>query len=141
MENSRIKKVKWLEWDDSKQIEEVKKILDRLREEETVILVEGENDLKALRNLNIRNKIIKVSENQKRLFSIIEGIGKKWDKAIILTDWDSHGDKLASKIHGLLQKNGIEPLDLYRRKLKSILLKEINDVESMDNFIKRNQKK
>jgi len=128
-------KVLWLRWDDQKKLSEIEDLVDRLKNEDSAILVEGSNDEKSLRELGIDNEIIRVSETPKSLFKIAEYISQRWDKAIILTDWDSHGEKLSSKLHEVLQNCGVAPNDIYRRKFKFMLLKDIKDVESLSNLI------
>ncbi len=120
---------------DIKKAERIEKLLKRLRNENKVILVEGKNDRKSLRNLDIHNKVYMVSENAKPLSILAERISKKHSEAIILTDWDPHGDSLSNRLHRVLERYGVTPNDVYRRKLKAMLLKEINDVESLHKFL------
>ncbi|OKY77160.1 MAG: 5S rRNA maturation endonuclease containing TOPRIM domain, RnmV [Candidatus Methanohalarchaeum thermophilum] len=129
-----------MKWEDQSKLSELRDVLDKLKKEGSVILVEGSQDKKSLRNLGVTNEIVKLSENSKAFFEITEQIAEKYDNAIILTDWDAHGEKLSSKIHKLLQKNGVTPNDWYRRKLKAMLLKEISDVESLYTYLGKQEK-
>ncbi|WGI17253.1 toprim domain-containing protein [Methanonatronarchaeum sp. AMET-Sl] len=115
--------------------ERIQKLIKRLRNEKKVILVEGKNDRKSLRNLEIDNELITVAENAQPLSTIAEKISRKHNEAIILTDWDPHGDKLSKQLHKVLERYGVTPNDIYRRRLKAMLLKEINDVESLYQFL------
>jgi len=85
--------------DFNKSIEDIFKILDELREENksVPIIVEGEKDKQALKNLNIKNKIIILNKGIS-LIDFCDIISKKYDKIIILTDWDRKGGFLKRRI-------------------------------------------
>lgn len=77
-------------------------ILTRLKEEEGVILVEGQKDIDSLVNLGINNKIIAVSQNN--IFSVIDSISDK--EVIVLTDFDKKGTFLFKRYVKELQSSG-----------------------------------
>lgn len=120
------------------ELEGVENIIDGLKEEnkENPIIVEGRKDVKALRRLGIKGKIIKI-KRRKTVFHIIEGLRKKHDKLIILTDWDKAGGKLAYKVKKACSANCIECDLFYRKKLVKYLKKEVKDVESIPAFVMR----
>ncbi|OUJ18865.1 5S rRNA maturation endonuclease containing TOPRIM domain, RnmV [Methanonatronarchaeum thermophilum] len=121
---------------DIEKAERIEKLLKRLRNENKIVLVEGKNDRKSLKKLNINNEMVLVSENAEPLSTIAEKISRKHNEAIILTDWDPHGDKLSQQLQQVLERYGVTANDVYRRRLKAMLLKEINDVESLHPFYK-----
>ncbi|HPA48793.1 MAG TPA: hypothetical protein PLO36_01515, partial [Methanofastidiosum sp.] len=68
-------------------IENTLEVLNRLKDEEGIILVEGQNDIESLINLGINARIIAVS--QYNIFDVIESISEK--EVIVLTDFDKKG--------------------------------------------------
>ena len=76
----------------SEDIENALEIIKKLKDEDGVILVEGQKDIDSLINLGIKNRIVAVS--QYNIFDIIEGINEK--EVIILTDFDKKGTFLFS---------------------------------------------
>lgn len=108
-------------------------ILTRLKEEEGVILVEGQKDIDSLVNLGIKNKIIAVSQNN--IFSVIESISNK--EVIVLTDFDKKGTYLFKRYVKELQSSGKKVITIYYRGLKKYLKKYITGIEQIYPFLKR----
>lgn len=108
-------------------------ILTRLKEEEGVILVEGQKDIDSLVNLGINNKIIAVSQNN--IFSVIESISDK--EVIVLTDFDKKGTYLFKRYVKELQSSGKKVITIYYRDLKKYLKKYITGIEQIYPFLKR----
>jgi 2,5-diamino-6-(ribosylamino)-4(3H)-pyrimidinone 5'-phosphate reductase len=108
-------------------------ILARLKEEEGVILVEGQKDIESLVNLGIKNKIIAVSQNN--IFSVIESISNK--EVIVLTDFDKKGTYLFKRYVKELQSSGKKVITIYYRDLKKYLKKYITEIEQIYPFLKR----
>jgi 5S rRNA maturation endonuclease (ribonuclease M5) len=76
---------------------------------ESIVIVEGKRDKKALENLGIHNT---VPINGKPLIEIVQQIadmGKTGKDIIILTDFDREGRRIASKLELLLKKYGVHP--------------------------------
>lgn len=108
-------------------------ILTRLKEEEGVILVEGQKDIDSLVNLGINNKIIAVSQNN--IFSVIDSIFDK--EVIVLTDFDKKGTYLFKRYVKELQSSGKKVITIYYRDLKKYLKKYITGIEQIYPFLKR----
>lgn len=120
------------------ELEGILEVLERIkREDEDIpIIVEGEKDVKALKALGIKRKMIKIKKG-KTIFRIIEDLRKKHEKVIILTDWDSSGGKLCYKIKKACESNAIKYDVEYRKQMMKFLKKEVKDVESIPTFIER----
>ena len=65
--------------------------IEKIKQNNTLVIVEGKKDSKALESFGIKN-IIQL--NKKPLFVIIEEIYDKNKECIILTDLDKQGKKL-----------------------------------------------
>lgn len=114
-------------------VENVIDILKRLKEEEGVILVEGQKDIESLVNLGIKNKIIAVSQHN--IFDVIDSIPDK--EVIILTDFDKKGTYLFKRYVEELQSSGKKVISIYYRELKKYLKKYVTGIEQIYPFLKR----
>jgi len=108
-------------------------ILNRLKDEEGVIIVEGQKDIESLVNLGIKNKIIAVSQNN--IFSVIDSISEK--DVIVLTDFDKKGTYLFKQYVKELQSSGKKVITIYYRDLKMYLKKYITGIEQIYPFLER----
>lgn len=110
----------------AKDRDRAEKLLSMLREEGLAgvpILVEGKHDCAALRAIGVEGKIYKVTE--RGIMKVAEEITQKSTTAysnervktaIILTDPDHEGNKLASRAAYVLEQFGVHP-DMRFRKL------------------------
>lgn len=112
-------------------IENTIDILSRLKEEEGVILVEGQKDIESLLNLGIKNKIIAVS--QSNIFCVIDSISEK--EVIVLTDFDKKGTYLFKRYMIELHSSGKKVITIYYRDLKKYLKKYITGIEQIYPFL------
>jgi 5S rRNA maturation endonuclease (ribonuclease M5) len=85
--------------DDLQILEQLDELLSELREEnKTVpIIVEGEKDIIALRKLEMTGEIIRFNTGHS-VSDFCDAIAQKYQKIILLTDWDWRGGKLGSSI-------------------------------------------
>jgi 5S rRNA maturation endonuclease (ribonuclease M5) len=85
--------------DYKKSLEDLEKLLMELREEnkKIPILVEGDKDIEALKRLEISGRIISVNAGMS-LIDFCDWIANKYNKIIILTDWDRRGGQICHTI-------------------------------------------
>jgi len=114
-------------------IENTLDILNKLKKEEGIILVEGQNDIKSLVDLGIKNKIIAVS--QSNIFDIIDRISEK--EVIVLTDFDKKGTYFFKRYVKELQSSGKKVITIYYKELKKYLKKYITGIEQIYPFLER----
>lgn len=108
-------------------------VLSKLKEEEGVIIVEGQKDIDSLVNLGINTRIIAVS--QYNIFDIIESISEK--EVIVLTDFDKKGTFLFKKYVKELHSSGKKVITIYYKELKKYLKKYITGIEQIYVFLER----
>ena len=113
-------------------IENTLDILNRLKEEEAVIIVEGQKDIESLVNLGIKNRIITASRHN--IFDVIDDIYEK--EVIVLTDFDKKGTYLFKRYVKELQSSGKKVITIYYRDLKMYLKKYIIQIEQIYPFLK-----
>ena len=103
-------------------------LIDKLREFEGALIVEGMRDEVALRNLGVRAEIIKLSR-----FPLVEIalIASSYKEVMILTDLDRKGEELARKLLGYLSGYPCRVDSETRKELKRIAKKDIKGIEDL----------
>lgn len=100
------------------------------KEENAIILVEGQRDYAALRKLGIDHSIKKVSG--RRIFDDLSWLQGK--NVIILTDFDRTGRTLFKKIRKELEIMGYNPNIYYWQQLKMLVAGKITQIEELTQF-------
>lgn len=104
------------------------------------IIVEGEADIKALRELGLEGEIISINKGQS-LFNFCEDLAKRYTDVIILTDWDRKGGHLSKILSEDLKANDLHFNTEFRARLAGLCKKETKDVEGLPACVQRlNQK-
>ena len=121
---------------DMERLEDLIKVLDEIVEInlEVPVIVEGRKDVRALRELGLNGKIDTLNHGIP-IFNYCEEISEKYERVIILTDWDSRGGKLARALRDGLGANGVRYDDRLRAKLVRICKKEGKDVEALPHIL------
>lgn len=123
--------------DYKKSLEELEKALVGIAEDNklTPIVVEGEKDIAALRNLGIQGEIISLNTGTS-MPNFCDYLAQKYKKIIILTDWDRRGGQLCR----IIKKNlmGRVKLDLSYREIfaKNTTIRTVEGLPSWLKTIK-----
>lgn len=115
------------------QVEEILNELFRHSQDGDIFVVEGKRDIRSLKKLGIDGDIETVSN--KSLLNFSEDIAYTGKCVVILTDWDRRGEILASKLSEYLQTLDVDYDVEIREQLKSLVKKEIKDIESLYNYV------
>ncbi len=91
--------------------EELLETIEKLKQEDILILVEGKKDKNALEQFELKNIIV---INGKDLWNRLEEIAMQKKEVLIFTDFDKEGKKLYGKICKNLDKLGIKVNKRYR---------------------------
>ena len=123
---------------DDERLRRLDEILDRIQSmsSDYVILVEGKNDRRSLLDLNLSLDTIEVQRDGGPLRAA-EMVYESGKKAIILTDWDDRGDRLAKDLSEQLSALCISYDTNIRKDLRDICIKDIKDVESLHSLYVR----
>ncbi|WP_400196772.1 Toprim subdomain protein [Candidatus Methanarcanum hacksteinii] len=123
---------------DDERLRRLDEILDRMQSmsSDHVILVEGKNDRRSLLDLNLSLDTIEVQRDGGPLRAA-EMVYESGKKAIILTDWDDRGDRLAKDLSEQLSALCISYDMNIRKDLRDICIKDIKDVESLHSLYVR----
>jgi 5S rRNA maturation endonuclease (ribonuclease M5) len=118
----------------NKYSEKLNEFIEKLKESNKLVIVEGNKDKKALEQLGI-NKIVTL--NKGPLFKIAENISKEHKDVIILTDLDKKGKQLYGRLNSSLQRLGLRVDNSFRNfLLKKTKLRQIEGIISYLEKIK-----
>ena len=100
------------------------------------IVVEGERDVRSLRELGVSGKIIALNAGVS-VFNLVETLGARHRAAIVLTDWDRRGGQLCKLLRAALEANGVRHDVELRARLTFLCRRDIKDVESLAAYVER----
>lgn len=102
------------------------KILDEVN---VPVIVEGKSDKSALEDLSVEDV---VPLNGKPLFKVASSLSKRVEKVLVLTDFDSEGNKIAGKLNSWLESFGVVPKNRLRGKIKGVATREgVSEIENL----------
>ncbi len=118
--------------------DDLQRVLEDLTEKNrrAPIIVEGEYDKRSLRALGVTGDIRMINQGS-TVFGLCESIAAHHRDAIILTDWDVRGGRLARQLRDALSANGVRFDEDLRARLTRLCRKDITDVESLHGFVER----
>jgi 5S rRNA maturation endonuclease (ribonuclease M5) len=122
--------------DDAERLELLDKLLEDLAEASgsAPIIVEGRRDTKALRALGIDGDIVELNRGL-GLVEFCEGLARRHDKVILLTDWDAKGGKLFRSLSDCFKSLGVKVDGEFRSGLARLAKKGAKDVEGVPGFL------
>ena len=114
----------------NREIEEFNEHINKIRESNILIIVEGKKDRAALNKFGITN-IIELTK--KPLFRVVEEVSDSNKECIILTDLDKKGKELYGKLNSDLQKHGVKIDNSFRNFLFKNT--KIRQIEGLANIL------
>ena len=125
--------------------EKLLQILERLTKESakgTPIIVEGKNDIKTLRALAVKGKIISAKTGGKSFLDVISEVEKSGAREVILLlDFDRRGKELTKRLKQDLEKAKIKPNLTFWIKLSGLVGKEVKDIEGLATYMETLKRK
>jgi len=122
---------------DLERAERLREVIEALYEINKIvpIIVEGSNDVSALRKLGLIGEIISLHCGNS-LYEFCSEIAERYQKVIILLDWDKKGESL-NKVLSMHLNGHWEELSYFRELLKVHCQKEIKDIEGIPKLLMR----
>lgn len=122
---------------DLERAERLREIIENLHEvnKTTPVIVEGKKDVSALRALGLEGQIITL-HNGKKLYEFCSDISERFERVILLLDWDKKGENLNKIISDNL-KGLWEEFAPFREILKLLCQKEICHIEGIPKLLRR----
>ena len=114
------------------KIEEFNLLIEKMKNSNILVIIEGRRDRAALEKLGIMN-LMELSKEP--LFQMVEEISSSNDECIILTDLDKKGRELYGKLSSDLQKNGVK----INNKLREFLFRntKLRQIEGITSYLDR----
>jgi len=100
------------------------------------VLIEGQKDEQALKELGVNGNFIKVSGSGLKLFEIAE-IAAQSARVVILTDFDRKGNELAKRLSEDIQSLGSHPDLRLRKIIMGITRRYIKDIQSLPRHMEQ----
>jgi len=100
------------------------------------IIVEGKKDVEALRALAIEGNIIEAKTGGKSMLNVIsevEAYGTR--EVILLLDFDRRGREWTKSLKQHLEKMQIKANVVFWKKLRTIVGREVKDVEGLTSYM------
>ena len=121
---------------DLERASRLREVLEALYEinKKVPVIVEGKRDAMALRRLGLMGEVITLHRGVS-LYNFCEEISERFDKVIILLDWDSKGESLNKELNRHL-KGLWEEFSAFREILKVLCQKDIKDIEGIPTLLK-----
>jgi len=109
-------------------------LIKQQTQEDFLVIAEGKQDEKALKELGFQN-IITLSK--KPLFKVVEQVVAKNKETLILTDLDKEGKLLYGKLNHQLQQFGVK----VNNKLRNYLFRhtKLRQIEGLHNYLSRDK--
>ncbi|MDI6736943.1 MAG: hypothetical protein QME12_00305 [Nanoarchaeota archaeon] len=110
-------------------IQQVLEEIEKLKDENIPVIVEGSNDRKSLNELGLNNIIILKG---KPLYKLVESIDDK--EVAVLTDLDEEGKKLYHELRREFSARGV----MINDRLRILLFKtQLRQIEGLANYIRK----
>jgi 5S rRNA maturation endonuclease (ribonuclease M5) len=118
-----------------------KDVLDRLKlllleieQNVDLVLVEGQRDVEALRNLGYTGGVATCSRFCVNYAELAEMIASENDRVLVLTDFDHEGNELNARFSKLLERMGVVVEKGLRGQVARLMAAlEVHVVEALDN--------
>lgn len=122
---------------DLERAERLREVFELLHDinERIPVIIEGKKDSIALRDLGLNGEIIKL-HGGKNLYDFCDDIALRFDRVILLLDWDKKGEQL-NKTLSMHLKGHWEEFSSFRERLKLLCQKEISHIESIPKLLRR----
>jgi len=128
-----------------RKAEKLAHLLERLAAEATksaLIVVEGQNDIEALKELAIQGNIISVKTAGRSFLDILTEIEEQnISKVILLLDFDRRGREWAKRLKQRLEEKRIRVDINFWNKLRALVGRDIKDVEGLPTFLRTLKKR
>ena len=128
-----------------RKAEKLAQLLERLVAEatkSTLIVVEGRNDIEALKELAIQGNIISVKTAGRSFLDVLTEIEEQnVSKVILLLDFDRRGREWTKRLKQRLEEKRIKVDISFWNKLRALVRHDIKDVEGLPTYLKTLKKR
>lgn len=126
-------------------MEKVQLLIEKLAADSAkgcLIIVEGQKDYRALRQLGINGKILTAKTSRKSFLSLTSEIEKQpCLQVILLLDFDRRGKELTKHLMQHLESVRIRTNTNYWKGLQALIGRDVKDIEGIPTYIQTLNKK
>jgi 2,5-diamino-6-(ribosylamino)-4(3H)-pyrimidinone 5'-phosphate reductase len=126
------------------KIRKIEELLERLAIQSskgTTIIVEGQNDIKALRRLALGGSMIAAKTRKSFLALATEIEQQNTDEVILLLDFDRRGEEWTRRLTRYLEQTKVKPNTFFWMELRNLVRRDIKDVEGLLPYLSTLRKK
>lgn len=122
---------------DVERAERLKEVLQSIYEanKRVPVIVEGKRDALALRKIGLVGDVITLHRG-KGMYEFCEDIAERFDRVILLMDWDEKGEELQRTVSRHL-KGLWEEFSAFREIIRVLCQKDIKDIEGIPLLLRR----
>lgn len=107
-----------------------------------LIVVEGQNDIRALKQLAVQGNTISVKTAGKSFLDILTEIEEQnMSEAILLLDFDRRGKEWTRRLQQHLEEKRIKVNVSFWKKLHALVGREVKDVEGLPTYLETLKKR
>lgn len=93
------------------------------------VIVEGKSDVEVMEEFGVEDI---VSLNGRPLYKVAKETSESFDEVLVLTDFDTEGNKIAKKLNVFLERFDVVPKNSLRGKIKRIVVKDgVSQIENI----------
>lgn len=119
----------------NERLDLILEIISELSSADSVVLVEGRNDIGALNALGAECDFIPVQSSGGPMH-VAEEVWRSGRSAVVLTDWDDRGNRIADDLSRCLDSLGVQYDTGIRDRLAYLARPYCKDVESLDSVVR-----
>lgn len=107
-------------------VEEIRSLVDSINFGTSLVIVEGQNDEFALRELGLKTPVCRFRSLGQSETLFVEELSENYRgrSVVVMLDFDEEGTRMAERISRELEERGVKVQHYFRRAFKEILLKE-----------------
>ena len=125
--------------------EKILQLLERLTSESdkgTPIIVEGQNDVEALRKLAIKGDVIAAKASGRSLLDVLREVRKRGIREVVLLmDFDRRGKEWTKRLAQNLERMRIKANLLFWNELLNLVGHDLKDIEGLPTYMETLRKK
>ncbi len=128
-----------------RRVEKITELLERLAEKSakgTPMIVEGRNDIDALRKLTIKGDTITAKTSGRSFLDVLREIRKRdTQEVILLMDFDRRGKKWTRRLAQNLEKMRVKANLFFWNELLNLVGHDLKDIEGLPTYMETLRKK
>jgi 5S rRNA maturation endonuclease (ribonuclease M5) len=125
--------------------EKIQQVLDKLSKEAekgTLLVVEGQKDVIALRELNVHGDVISSKTSGKSFLDTLTEIEQRNAREVILLlDFDRRGVEWTHRLKQHLEKTRIKPNLTFWNELYGLVSRDVKDIEGLPAYLETLKKR